>query len=110
MKTIAIRCTAAVNLQLRELTPLQGDLKELSEANFRKLKTSILKNGITFPLFVWQDDGTNFILDGTQRDRALRKLCADGYDIPPCHARSSPRRISERLARRFSSSAVNTAR
>ena len=86
MKTIAIRCTAAVNLQLRELTPLQGELKELTGANFEKLKRSILKHGITFPFFIWQDNGTNFILDGTQRDRVLRKLAAEGYHIPalPC--------------------------
>ena len=30
MKTIAIRCTAAVNLNLADLTPLQGELKELT--------------------------------------------------------------------------------
>src|SRR5262245_22219154 len=86
MKTIAIRCTAAVNLQLRELTPLQGELKELTEANFEKLKRSILKHGISFPFFIWQDNGTYFMLDGTQRDRVLRKLAAEGYHIPalPC--------------------------
>ena len=81
--SIKISCKGAVNIPLDELTQLQGDLKELSEANFRKLRASILKNGITFPLFIWQDSGTNFILDGTQRDRVLRKLAADGYDIPP---------------------------
>ena len=37
MKTITVRCKAAVNLDLAELTPLQGGLKELSEANFEKL-------------------------------------------------------------------------
>jgi hypothetical protein len=84
--SIKINCKGAVNICLEELTQLQGDLKELSESNFRKLKTSILKNGITFPLFVWQDNGSNFILDGTQRDRVLRKLAVDGYNIPalPC--------------------------
>src|SRR5215468_3526861 len=86
MKTIAIRCTAAVNLQLRELTPLQGELKELTGANFQKLKRSILKHGISFPFFIWQDNGTNFILDGTQRDRVLGRLATEGYNIPrlPC--------------------------
>ena len=32
---------------------------------------------------MWQDDGTNFILDGTQSDRVLRRLADEGYDIPP---------------------------
>ncbi len=86
MKTIAIRCTAAVNLNLADLTPLQGDLKELTTASFEKLKKSILKHGITFPFFIWQDDETNYILDGTQRDRVLRQMADDGFDIPalPC--------------------------
>jgi ParB-like nuclease domain len=83
MKTIAIRCTAAVNLDLSGLTPLQGDLKELNEANFEKLKRSILKHGITFPFFVWQSEGENYILDGTQRDRVLKRMAVEGYEIPP---------------------------
>src|SRR5262249_9414853 len=83
MKTIAIRCTAAVNLQLRELTPLQGELKELTGANFEKLKQSILKHGITFPFFIGKGDGENYILDGTQRDRVLKRRAEDGYEVPP---------------------------
>jgi len=73
MHTVQIRCKAAVNLDLGNLTPLQGDLKELTHTNFQKLKQSILRHGITFPFFVWQSGGTNFILDGTQRDRVLTK-------------------------------------
>jgi len=83
MQTVDIRCKAAVNLDLANLTPLQGDLKELSQSSFNKLKQSILRHGITFPFFVWQNDGKNYILDGTQRDRVLLKLVAAGYEIPP---------------------------
>lgn len=86
MQTVQIRCAAAVNIDLAELTPLQGELKELSDANFEKLKHSILKHGITFPFFIWQSEGTNYILDGTQRDRVLKRMSDDGYGIPllPC--------------------------
>jgi hypothetical protein len=86
MKPIAIRCTAAVNLNIAELTPLQGGLKELSDANFEKLKRSILKHRITFPFFIWQSDGNNYILDGTQRDRVLTRMAEEGYEVPllPC--------------------------
>src|SRR5215831_14591709 len=52
MKTIAIRCTAAVNLDLANLTP-------------------------------WQSDDKNYILDGTQRDRVLKRMAEEGYKIPP---------------------------
>jgi hypothetical protein len=83
MKPVAIRCRAAINVELPALTPLQGDLKELSDANFEKLKRSILKHGITFPFFIWQSDGINYILDGTQRDRVLTRMTEEGYDIPP---------------------------
>ena len=85
-QSIEIRCTAAVDIALADLTPLQGDLKALSDANFEKLKRSILKHGITFPFFVWQNDGTNYILDGTQRDRVLKRMSDEGYEIPllPC--------------------------
>jgi len=86
MKTIGIRCTAAVNLDLANLTPLQGDLKELTGVNFEKLKQSILKHGITFPFFVWQSEDKNYILDGTQRDRVLKRMAEEGYEVPalPC--------------------------
>jgi hypothetical protein len=83
MKTIAIRCMAAVNLELADLKPLQGGLKDLSDGNFEKLKRSMLKHGVTFPFFVWQNDEANYILDGTQRDRVLTRMAEDGYEIPP---------------------------
>ena len=86
MQAVQIRCAAAVNIDLAKLTPLQGELKELSDANFEKLKQSILKHGITFPFFIWQSDGENYILDGTQRDRVLKRMADDGYQVPalPC--------------------------
>ena len=86
MQAVQIRCKAAVNLDLANLTPLQGDLKELSQSSFNKLKQSILRHGITFPFFVWQSEGKNYILDGTQRDRVLLKLVSAGYECPllPC--------------------------
>ena len=83
MQAVQIRCKAAVNIDLAKLTPLQGELKELSDVNFEKLKQSILKHGITFPFFVWQSEGANYILDGTQRDRVLKRMSDEGYGIPP---------------------------
>jgi hypothetical protein len=82
-EAIRVCCEGAINLELKHLVPLQGGLKELSQANFEKLKRSILKHGITFPFFVWQDDGTNWILDGTQRNLILSKMAEEGFTIPP---------------------------
>jgi hypothetical protein len=83
MKQVSVQCQAAVNLKLADLTPLQGDLKELSDASSEKLKQSILKHGITFPFFIWESEGMNYILDGTQRDRVLRQMADAGYEVPP---------------------------
>src|SRR5215831_14702564 len=80
---IKITCTAATTIKLEDLTPIQGDLKELSHRNFEKLKKSILKHGLSFPFFVWRHDGQNFVLDGHQRDRVLRKMQEQGYQVPP---------------------------
>ncbi|HEY6367527.1 MAG TPA: ParB N-terminal domain-containing protein [Candidatus Binatia bacterium] len=81
--SIKITCKAATNIELAELQPLQGNLKELSYRNFEKLKRSIVRHGISFPFFVWQKDGINYVLDGHQRDRTLLKMQEQGYRIPP---------------------------
>jgi len=81
--TVKINCKAAIEIVLEDLTPLQGELKELTDANFEKLKQSILRHGITFPFFIWQSEGENYILDGTQRDRVLTRMAEEGYEIPP---------------------------
>jgi ParB-like nuclease domain len=80
MTSIKITCKAATSIELAKLQPLQGNLKELSVTNFEKLKKSILKHGISFPFFVWQDNGINYVLDGHQRDRVLRKMQKQGYE------------------------------
>src|SRR6266508_4103395 len=81
--TVKINCKAAIEIALEDLTPLQGELKVLTDANFEKLKQSILRHGITFPFFIWQSEGENYILDGTQRDRVLKRMAEDGYEVPP---------------------------
>src|SRR5437773_12444456 len=77
--TVRVSCEAAIKLKLEDLTPLQGNLKALTEANFEKLKRSILRHGVSSPFFCWQHDGVNYILDGTQRDRVLSKMVQEGY-------------------------------
>ena len=82
-KTIQITCKAAVTVDLADLQPLQGNLKELAVGNFEKLKRSILKHGVSFPFFIWLHDGVNHVLDGHQRDRVLRRMQEEGYLVPP---------------------------
>ena len=81
--TIRVTCQANSAIGLDEIHRLQGDLKSLSEENFDKLKKSILKYGISFPVFLWRQNGTARILDGTQRDVVLKRMREEGYKIPP---------------------------
>lgn len=59
LKTVAIK----------DLKPLQGNLKNLTEENYQKLKNSILKFGFFVPIFMWND----YILDGHGRQRVMIK-------------------------------------
>lgn len=82
-KTIQITCTGAATAKLEDLIPLQGNLKKLDTERYKKLKRVVLEHGISAPFFVWKHEGKLFILDGTQRDRLLNRLKAQGYIIPP---------------------------
>lgn len=80
---IEIKCEGSHTLNLDELTVLQGDLKSLSSTNYKKLRKEILELGFSSPIHVWNREGVNYILDGTQRCRTLRKMSEEGYGIPP---------------------------
>jgi hypothetical protein len=63
---------------LGSLVVIQGDLKELTEENYAKLRWRIENKGFDAPIFVWE----NMILDGTQRYRVLNKMLAEGWQLP----------------------------
>ena len=76
-------------MALDELEPLQGQLKVLDDTMYAKLRDSIAVQGFSFPFMVWrqpsQSDGTvrMRILDGHQRDVALRRMRDDeGWTVP----------------------------
>ena len=87
-KTIQIRCKGAIDLELEELHPFQGDLKELSKENYNKLRKQILSLGFSEPMSVWKaDDGRWMIINAHQRHRVLSEMKrSEGYNIPkiPC--------------------------
>jgi ParB-like chromosome segregation protein Spo0J len=69
-------------IRWREIGWLQPDnLKEMSRADFEKLKGSIKANGFAAPFFVW-DTEPPVILDGVHRRRAMLELEAEGWEIP----------------------------
>jgi len=68
------------------LEPLQGNLKDLSEREYNKLKRSLIERGIFLPFFVWREG--NALLDGHQRQRVMIR---EGWlmDVP-VHFISAP--------------------
>ena len=82
MKKIEIKCDAKNYIELSKFKELQGNLKDLTETNYNKLKESILKYGFISPFFAWFDGKVYWIIDAHQRYRVLTNLEKDGYDIP----------------------------
>lgn len=57
---------------ITEFSATQGDLKFLSEENYKKLKDRIEVRGFNMPVFVWIDkEGVKHLLDGHQRKHVL---------------------------------------
>ena len=80
MSIIPITCSGHTTLAPHDITPFQGNLKDLSVANYKKLKAGILKLGFSEPLSVWRYQGTNYVLNGHQRLRTVLKMISDeGY-------------------------------
>jgi hypothetical protein len=82
----------------RSLIPIQGNLKDLKEKNYKKLKKSFERYGFKIPFFVWiptesesvMVDGEDFeieagkmyLLDGHQRHRLLNTEGCTPYELP----------------------------
>ncbi len=82
INTIKISCQGAVNLPIDEFVHFQGNLKDLSEENYLKLRKEIMELGYSEPVSVWKHDGKTFLLNGHQRIRTLRKMKEEGFEIP----------------------------
>ena len=70
-------------LDIDSLTPLQGDLKKLSDENFNKLRKSLIEKGFQFTVHVWEQGGTTYIIDGHQRVHVMKQLRKAGWEVPP---------------------------
>jgi hypothetical protein len=82
MKTVNINCESNKYLKLDDLHEFQGDLKDLMEIDYQKMKKSITGHGIIDCFNVWFYEEKWWILDGHQRKRTLTKMREEGYDIP----------------------------
>ena len=84
MADIVIKAKGSGVVNFESLTPMQGNLKELSEENYRKLHDLIISKGFDSPIQVWNDAPNlrTMVLDGHQRIRVLHKLKEEGWTIP----------------------------
>ena len=83
-KKIKVTVDTGKTLPMNYLEVLQGNLKDLSDENYKKLRASIIKHGFSFPIFVWEnpEDAKIYIVDGHQRFVTLSKMKEDGYSVP----------------------------
>jgi hypothetical protein len=84
-------------IPIADLLPSQGDLKDLSEKNYNKLKNVILNRGFSYPVYVWEDkDGLLHLLDGHQRQRVLT---TEGWNDPIPYLKVPAKDLQEAMAR-----------
>lgn len=75
---IKIRVKGSDSRKIDDLVHFQGDLKELTEINYQKLKKEIIELGFCEAVVIWGDK----ILNGHQRIRTLKRMRDEGFDIP----------------------------
>lgn len=73
-KTLKIAVQGAATIPLDALEPFQGELKRLDRADYEGLRNTLIDEGFSFTIHVWQNEGHNYIIDGHQRLAALKQM------------------------------------
>lgn len=82
---------------IADLLPTQGNLKDLTEVNYKKLKSRIENRGFSVPVYVWEDNnGILHLLDGHQRQRVLT---TEGWNEPIPYLKVPAKDMQEAMAR-----------
>ena len=61
-------------VRFKSLIPFQGELKNLTEVDYNRLRRSIIAKGVISPFLVWESPEGIFILDGHQRARVIGEM------------------------------------
>lgn len=77
---ININCVTGKYLPLDQIEKYSGKLKKHSMLEISRVKDSILKDGLCFPITVGRVEGHNYIIDGEAVWFALKELPSD--EIP----------------------------
>jgi DNA-binding Xre family transcriptional regulator len=78
-KIIPITCNGAELIDVNLFIPIQGNLKTRTREQLYGLRSSIIKYGFSFPVFVWKDGKDYFTLDGHGRDFVSKELVSEGW-------------------------------
>jgi hypothetical protein len=81
-KQIKVTCDVEDALPLDSITEFQGNFKRHDQYDIKNIIKSLIKYGINFPFFIWQDQDVNYCLDGHGRRIALVQLREQAYQIP----------------------------
>ena len=82
MGQVQMKVEGLRHVDISDLNVFQGGLKDLSTENYERLKGQIVRQGFSFPMFVWVNDGQMWLIDGHQRLRVLTKMREEGVDVP----------------------------
>ena len=66
-------------ITVKEFLQLQFNTLKDPERNVSKLVKTIIKNGWSFPVFVWA--GHDYVIDGAGRKLAVEQLIKQGHEI-----------------------------
>lgn len=84
-------------IPIADLLPTQGNLKDLTEKNYQKLKSRIEHRGFSVPVYIWEDDkGVKHLLDGHQRRQVLT---TEGWNDPIPYLKIPAKDLQEAMAR-----------
>jgi hypothetical protein len=81
-RIIRIECEGSHVMDIADMRPFQGNLKQLDEVDYLKLRGQIVDNGFSFPISVWHNDNSYYLIDGHQRQRVLLKMREEGWEVP----------------------------
>ncbi len=82
-ETIRVAYGKPIPVPISKLNALQGELKELSEQSYVKLRKEIIDTGFAFSPHVWADkSGKYWLVDGHQRIATLLRMEKEGMKIP----------------------------
>jgi hypothetical protein len=79
---IKVSCDTGDFLPLNLIVEFQGEFKKRDQYDIKNIIKSLSRYGISFPFFIWQNQGINYCLDGHGRKTALQQLQDHGCAIP----------------------------